>query len=95
MKTIAQLRAILAAERNKIPTCNLPKFDAEADDFIVNVSLNPKHYNHHCTHMWNRIKVLQAVDASKAPPMLIRKDDETDDEHMERCYKAGGYGSCQ
>jgi len=93
MKTIPQLRAVLSHEREKIPECNQEKFDIEANDFITNVSKFPEKYNHLSLHMWNRIKILQAIDTSHAPPILWMHDDETPEEHMERCYKAGGYGN--
>ena len=90
-KSISELRQILATERQRIPACNLIKFDAEASDFIANVLTSPERYNNHAAHMWRRIKILSSVDASHTPPMLIEIDGETPERHLERCYDAGGY----
>lgn len=85
----------IASQRMRVPVQNRAKFDIESrDTFEVIRKANLDGDNEKIKRLLNRWMfraewMERCANCYLAPPMLIRKEYETTEEYLNRCYEAG------
>lgn len=94
-ETTTEIGREMTIARKSVPVCNRAKFDVEAEDYFReiceavrtgNLPLAAELYRR-----WHRRVVWLAgdPDCHHAPPCLVRKEGETEEEYRNRCHQAG------
>ena len=90
---LQQLGRTMSAERMKIPSANIPKFDVESEDYYAAISAaaGAEDVNRAglLLSQWEkRLAWLHCEGCKHAPPQLVRKDGESSENYILRCYEA-------
>lgn len=94
-KTTDEIGREMTIARKSVPVCNRAKFDVEAEDYFREICeafrTGDMVRAERLYRRWERRIVWLAgdPDCRLAPPCLVRKEGETDDEYRNRCHQAG------
>lgn len=87
-----KLEQIVRAERRNVPQCNWKNYDLECADYLDAIAEQPEQFEEFTSALWNRMQQHRQRDLSNVPPALLRLEDESVAEWLDRCYTAAGYG---
>jgi hypothetical protein len=88
-----QLAETIFKIRQTIPTCNLAHYDAATRSMVETLATAPDRETELANWLWGRVQIMQTKDISLTPPALASIPGETPDQHLARCFDAGGYDS--
>lgn len=93
---LRQIGASMSATRMRVPPQNREKFDIESKDFFAAISDaatagNAARVGKLIAQWNNRVEWLaNEPQCHVAPPCLVRRDGETAEQYISRCYAAEG-----
>ena len=93
---LRQIGATMSAVRFRVPAANRKKFDIESKDWFEAIhaaaDANDAARVGWLLSQWNsRVEWLtREPQCHVAPPCLVRRDDETAEQYISRCYAAEG-----
>jgi hypothetical protein len=85
------VKRLIAKQRLFVSPCNLRNYDIASRSFLEALETNPGEEKELSEKLKLIIAKYQNMDCSRVPPQLCRKNGETQEQYISRCYEAGEY----